>query len=107
MVGVEVLQTHSNLAGESLSPEYAQYLLATDAQLVDIRSPAEFDHGALAGAMNLPIEALSYGYGYTRLNKQRPVILCGTNEYRSNRAARLLAGQGFARIYYLGHLKRS
>jgi hypothetical protein len=54
--------------------------------------------------VNLPVEALCYGYGYTRLHRRRPVILCGANEFRSRRAAHLLAGRGFSRIYYLGDL---
>ena len=89
----------------TLDPVYAQFLLAADAQLIDVRSPAEFAHGALPGAVNLPVEALRYGYGYYRLNKRRPVILCGANEFRSRRAAHLLAGRGFSRIYYLASLQ--
>jgi rhodanese-related sulfurtransferase len=97
-------QSTPDRPAESLDSGYAQYLLATDAQLIDVRSPAEFAHGALPGAMNLPVEALSYGYGYYRLNRRHPVILCGANEFRSRRAAHLLAGRGFSRIYYLADL---
>ena len=101
---LSIRRNSSAPTGGSLDPAYARYLLATDAQLVDIRSPAEFAHGALAGAVNLPMEALCYGYGYHRLHKRRPVILCGASEYRSRRAAHLLAGRGFSRIYYLAGL---
>jgi rhodanese-related sulfurtransferase len=84
---------------ESLSAESAGSLLAHGGQLVDIRSPADFRAGALPGARNLPMDALSYDFRY--LDKHEPVILCGNQGVACVRAARLLAGQGFERIYFL------
>jgi phage shock protein E len=88
------------LAGrESLSSEFASHLLADGGHLVDIRSPADYLRWALPGALNLPMEALSYDYAL--LDKRKPVILCGNHGVACVRAARLLAGQGFERIYFL------
>ena len=84
---------------ESLSAEYASTLLAYGGQLVDIRSPADFQRGALPGARNLPIDALCYDF--RQLDKHEPVILCGNHGVACVRAARLLAGKGFERIYFL------
>jgi rhodanese-related sulfurtransferase len=84
---------------ESLSAEFARTLLAHGGQLVDIRSPDDFRHGALPGALNLPMDALCYDYKY--LDRNEPVILCGNHGVACVRAARVLAGQGFGRIYFL------
>lgn len=84
---------------DSLTTCHARDLLATGGQLVDVRSPADFKRGALPGARNLPLDALCYGYRH--LDKSEPVILYATQEVACARAARLLAGKGFSRIYHL------
>jgi rhodanese-related sulfurtransferase len=72
-------------------------LLARGVQLVDVRSsPQDFQRSAVPGALNLPLEALSGD-----LDKHDPVILCGNNPVICERAAFLLAGRGFSRIYHL------
>ena len=94
------LQTLQRANGESLSPAFCKNLIAHGGQLVDIRSPADFRRGTLPGALNLPLDALAYDYG--QLDKREPVILYGsTGEVQCSRAARLLAGRGFSRIYRL------
>jgi len=93
------LETVCRATAGTLSHEGAEALLANGGQLVDVRSPADFTHSALPGALNLPIESLCYEH--RRLNMRCPVILYGNSEVRSARAARLLAGKGFSRIYHL------
>lgn len=94
------LQTLRRANDEGLSPDHFRDLLAQGGQLVDIRSPADFRRGALPGALNLPLDALSYDYG--QLDKRGPVILYGAKQgVQCSRAARLLAGRGFSRIYHL------
>ena len=99
------LQMLRRANGGSLSPDCFNNLLSRGGQLVDIRSPADFRRGALPGALNLPLDALAYDYG--QLDKQEPVILYGATEgVQCSRAAFLLAGRGFSRIYHLsGNLK--
>ncbi|UCC56933.1 MAG: rhodanese-like domain-containing protein [Gammaproteobacteria bacterium] len=84
---------------ESLSVDSAARLLATGGQLVDVRPPADFDRDALPGALNLPVAALTWKFHC--LNRYRPVILCSDNGSYCHHAARLLAGEGFSRIYHL------
>ena len=92
------------LAGrESLIPRHAENLLSCGGQLVDIRSPDDFKRGTLPGARNLPLDALSWDYHY--LDKSAAVILYGTQDVACARAARLLAGKGFKRIYHLAYLR--
>ena len=93
------IQTVCRATAGALSPECAEELLSSGGQLVDVRSPAEFQRDALPGALNLPIDSLCYEH--RRLNSARPVIVCGASRVRSTRAAHLLAGHGFLRIYHL------
>jgi rhodanese-related sulfurtransferase len=92
-------QTVCRATSEALSPEHAEDLLASGGQLVDVRSPADFRQHRLPGARNFPIDSLCYEH--KQLNSQRPVIVYGASEVRSVRAAQLLAGKGFSRIYHL------
>jgi rhodanese-related sulfurtransferase len=95
------LRTLIVAGGEIIADASAEDLLAHGGQLVDVRSPDDFMRGALPGALNLPIDALSYDYG--QLDKREPVIVYGAHPVACVRAARLLAGQGFSRIYHLAY----
>jgi rhodanese-related sulfurtransferase len=83
----------------SVTPELARDLLAQGGQLVDLRSPAAVRDIAWPGALNLPMDALGRDHRY--LDKREPVIVCGAGDVACVRAARMLAGQGFAQIYHL------
>ena len=93
------LRTLQRAGRGSLTARNAEYLLATGGQLVDVRSPDDFRRGALPGARNLPLDALAYDCDY--LDKTEPVILYGSQDVACARAAGLLAGKGFKRIYHL------
>jgi rhodanese-related sulfurtransferase len=73
----------------TLTPdELAPYL--PDAQLVDCRSADEFAAGHLAGARNIPLEALASAA--TVLDTARPVILVCASGQRASIAAEQLSG---------------
>ena len=93
------IQTACRASAGALSPERAEELLSSGGQLVDVRSPAEFQRDALPGALNLPIDSLCYEH--RRLNAARPVIVYGASRVSCTRVAHLLAGHGFLRIYHL------
>ena len=93
------MQTVCRATAGSLAPGHVEDLLANGGQLVDVRSPADFRRDSLPGALNLPVDSLCYEHH--QLNSRRPVIVYGASEVRSVRAARLLAGKGFSRIYHL------
>ena len=94
-----VPQPDLQLADCSLDALHFHELLACGGQLVDVRLPQDFQRGPVPGALNLPLEALSRDHDY--LDKQDPVILCGNSIVMCRRAAFLLAGRHFSRIYYL------
>ena len=94
------VETLTRACKEALSSEHVRDLLARGGQLVDVRSPKDFSRCSLPGAVNIPVESL--GYEHRLLSREQPVIVYGASEFRSGRAARLLAGKGFQRIYHLG-----
>ena len=96
---MRVLQSERHFVDCSLNTPSFHELLARGGQLVDVRRPEDFRHDAIPGALNLPLDALTRDYGY--LDKRDPVILCGNSPAMCERAAFLLAGRGFSRIYYL------
>ena len=97
------IRTMQLAAREGLTARHAENLLASGGQLVDIRSPADFRRGTLPGARNLPLDALSRDCRY--LDKSAAVILYGTQAVACARAARLLSGKGFKRMYRLAYLR--
>src|SRR5947207_10454667 len=64
--------------------------------LVDVREPAEYAHGHLPGAVNLPQADLA-----TRLDelpRDRPLLLVCQAGYRSVRSAQFLLQAGFSNV---------
>jgi phage shock protein E len=75
-------------------------LLKEGAQVVDVRSVAEYAGGHAAGSVNIPLPEIA-----TRaqeLDRNRPVIVCCASGTRSAIAARRLRGQGFKRVLNAG-----
>ena len=69
-------------------------LLEMDAQIIDVRSPAETANGMLNGAKNIPLTELRSRF--VEINKNRPVYVhCRTGQ-RSYNAALLLEQYGFS-----------
>ncbi|OBQ52711.1 rhodanese-like domain-containing protein [Halodesulfovibrio spirochaetisodalis] len=86
---------------ESVSSEKALDMLAADEsiQLVDVRQPAEYDDGHIAGAKHIPLgELLDRA---TELDKAKPVMVYCAIGGRSRVAAQLLSGQEFHQVYNL------
>ena len=92
------MQTICRATAGSLAPGHVEDLLANGGQLVDVRSPEDSRRDRIPGALNLPLDSLCYEH--YQLNSRCPVIVYGASEVRSARAARLLAGKGFSRIYH-------
>lgn len=82
--------------------EYKEAILGGDTQLIDVRTPREYQSGYIANAINIDI----FRPGYFRsevhkLDKNRPVYLYCRSGQRSRKAAHKLIKWGFAEIYDL------
>ena len=83
-----------------LSTEQLTTLMARGAQVVDVRSPAEFRGGHVPGSKNIPLDQIQ-----TRLKEldpSRPVLLCCASGSRSAMAVSLLKRQGFTDVHNAG-----
>jgi len=69
------------------------------AQLVDVRSPAEFSSGHISGAKNIPLPELDARSG--ELSKDKPVVLYCRSGRRSATGAKQLEARGY-KVYDLG-----
>jgi rhodanese-related sulfurtransferase len=92
--------------GADLDPRAAQSLIAGGAPVVDVREPAEFAAGAIAGSVNVPLgEVLAEGMAAleragVRAGEHEIVLVCRSGN-RSGQACRALAGQLGAKAHNL------
>lgn len=85
--------------------------LTTDknVQLVDVRTPDEFNAGHLKGALNINYNAADFETQIQKLNKNLPVLLYCKAGVRSAKAAVVMQKLGFKELYNLdgGYMKWS
>lgn len=85
-----------------VSPTQATQLInREDAAVLDVRSANEFQEGHIAGARNVPADALEQQKKQLDKLKDRPVIVCCIAGPRSTKVAGWLTANGFDRVYLL------
>ena len=85
-----------------VSPEEMQSLLEIeDVQLVDVRTPEEFNEGYIAKAQNINYESPTFDEDITKLDKNKPVILYCQAGVRSAKCADKMVKAGFVKVYDL------
>ena len=72
--------------------------------VLDVRSPEEFAAGALPGALNAPWPRMKRPVSV--LGRDTPVILYCESGSRARKAAEVMVGMGFTRVYLLGAMRR-
>ena len=83
-----------------LTCEDARTLVATGAQLLDVRDPREFRRSALPGAINIPLSMIQYAG--QRLNRALPVLVYCATGRRSGIAKLVLEANGFSPVHNIG-----
>lgn len=68
---------------------------AKQGTIVDVRTPAEFQGGHVAGSINIPLQELVQRLGEVKQLPQ-PLVLCCASGGRSGQAQGFLAQQGIA-----------
>ncbi|GLH73902.1 hypothetical protein GETHLI_24040 [Geothrix limicola] len=79
-------------------------LLARGAQIVDVRTQAEFKAGSHPRAINIPLDQLEARMG--ELDRGRPVLMCCESGARSGSGVALLKTAGFKEVANLGSWRR-
>ena len=95
--------TFRNTGGaDALSPTQATLLInREDAQVIDVREPAEYAAGHLAESRNIPAGELLDRVSELEKFKDGPIILLCQSGVRSSGACPKLAKLGFAKVHSL------
>ncbi len=91
-----MLQTLKSLFGFGPKTDYRE-LIQRGAQVIDVRTKAEFQGGHIKNSINLPLQTLSGNL--SKIKKDRPVITCCASGMRSASAKSILKSQGITEIY--------
>ncbi|MCM0605680.1 MAG: rhodanese-like domain-containing protein [Xanthomonadaceae bacterium] len=75
-------------------------LIKSGAVIVDVRSAAEFSNGHAAKSINIPLDRISQEK--SKLDLDKPVIVCCASGTRSGMAVGLLMAQGFKTVLNAG-----
>ncbi|MDR3684148.1 MAG: rhodanese-like domain-containing protein [Geothrix sp.] len=88
----------------SASSSDIKALLAKGAQIVDVRTKAEFKAAAHPKSINIPLNDLEKGS--QKLDSSRPVLICCASGSRSGLAVSILKRKGFKEVHNLGSWHR-
>ncbi len=83
-----------------LAPDQITELKARGAQMIDVRTSAEFSSGHAAGSTNIPLDRL--GDRLKELDRDRPILVCCATGSRSAMAKTLLERAGFSEVHNAG-----
>ena len=72
-------------------------LLQNGAQIIDVRTKAEYQQGHVKGSINIPLNNLSSHY--SKLKKDQPIITCCASGMRSASAKSMLESNGFTEVH--------
>ena len=68
-------------------------LVQNGAQIIDVRTKAEYQSGHIAGSLNIPLQVLEANLA--KIDKSKPVITCCASGMRSGSAKGILTAQGY------------
>ena len=72
-------------------------IINTGAQIIDVRTPAEYAGGHVKGSINIPLNELPRKLN--AIKKDKPVITCCASGMRSASAATILKNNGYTEVY--------
>jgi phage shock protein E len=84
------------LFGSAPAVDYVT-LVKNGAQIVDVRTPGEYQSGNIKGSKNIPLQVL--GSKLNVLDKSKPIITCCASGMRSASAKSMLLQKGFSEVY--------
>ncbi len=73
---------------------FAEVIEDEQVQIIDVRTPAEFNEGHIPGAMNIDIDGEEFEAKVAQLDKSRPVAVYCRGGRRSKEAATHMVGCG-------------
>ncbi len=93
-------QQNNGKGGKVSADEFEKLLSAnSDAQLIDVRSPGEFESGHIKNATNIDVNGADFEPKVNGLNKSKPVFVYCLSGGRSSGAASYMRQSGFKIVY--------
>ena len=84
--------------------DFVQEKINEGGQLIDVRSPIEFNMGALNGAINMPIS--NFQSLMDEIDDTKPVLLYCRTGARSEAVKNYLVQLGYAQVHNIGGLQQ-
>jgi rhodanese-related sulfurtransferase len=81
--------------------EFKTRVLNKDVQIIDVRTPEEYEQGHIIGAKNIDYLTKSFGEDLNVLNKAEPVYIYCRSGKRSKKSISDFKTQGFEEVYEL------
>lgn len=91
-------QVASNLNATAFNTRLTQ---ASSAQIIDVRTPGEFNQGYIQNALNIDISRNDFRHQIARLDKNKPVFVYCLTGSRSLHAMQYMRSVGFKEVYNL------
>jgi rhodanese-related sulfurtransferase len=89
-------------SGTSVSPaDFAAAVKLPNTALVDVRTPAEYASGHLAGSVNIDVEAADFATKVSTLDKTKTYAVYCRSGNRSKVAMSMMVQLGFSSVYDL------
>ncbi|HWB61914.1 MAG TPA: thioredoxin domain-containing protein [Chitinophagales bacterium] len=98
-----VVSCNSQTPGvKTLSPaDFEKGITGANVQLVDVRTPEEYNEKHIANAVNIDVEGNSFEKQMQGLDKSKPLYVYCLSGGRSIKAAKWAASNGFTQVYNL------
>jgi phage shock protein E len=78
--------------------QIAELLKQPNAKVIDVRTPAEYSGGHVAGSINIPLNEVPSRVGEFQ-SISGPIVLCCASGNRSGQATYFLQSQGLANVH--------
>lgn len=78
--------------------EFKQEISKENVQLIDVRTPSEFNQGAIPNAKNMNVNDSSFEEQILKLDKSKPVYVYCRSGARSQNAAHKMVELGFVEV---------
>lgn len=81
--------------------EFASVLTRPGIQIIDVRTPAEFDSGHIAGAVNIPVQSADFAARIAQLDPAGQYAVYCRSGNRSRPAVAAMKDAGISTVYEL------
>ncbi len=81
--------------------QFEQQVASDQGQLLDVRTPKEFEAGTIEGAVNIDFLDSEFAEQIEVLDKDKPLYIFCKSGGRSAKAMRVLKDKGFDKVYEL------